>query len=149
VALEDVHHPLAVGRVGLVARRPEGRGRRDADHLEVVRGGLREVEEVLVDDPADAVAGAVDVRDERVLAGLEDDADQALVDDRRRAAALRHRRLAFEPQHVAPFRCAGGASPRAIVRSRELATVIPRRAHHLTKRREPRGESAFGEVWSL
>ena len=91
--LQDLEDVLAVGAVGLVAGRAQGRGGRVGHHLQVVAGLAGEVDQVLVDDAAHAVAGAVDPLDVLELARLEDDADQRLVDHHRRPAALGHQHL--------------------------------------------------------
>ena len=84
--LEDL---LAVGQVGLVAGAAQGRRGRGRHQFEVVAGLLGQVDEVLVDDAAHAVARAVDQVDALVAARLHHHADEALVDHRGGAAALR------------------------------------------------------------
>jgi hypothetical protein len=46
-----------------------------------VRGGLGEIDEVLVQDSAHAVAGAIDLGDLRKLARLENHTHETLIDD--------------------------------------------------------------------
>jgi hypothetical protein len=91
---QHLEHLLAVGEVGLVAGAAQCRRRRAGHQLEVVAGLLREVDEVLVDDAAHAVARAVDALDADVAPRLQHHAHQALVDDRGGAAALRDEDLA-------------------------------------------------------
>ena len=65
--------------------------------LEVVGGLLGQVDEVLVDDAAHAVARAVDALDAAEAPRFEHHADQRLVDDGGRAAALGDEDLARVP----------------------------------------------------
>ena len=101
-ALQDLEDLLAIFQVRLVAGRAERRGRGRRDRLEIVDGLLPEVDEVVVDDAAHAVQRAVDVRDAGKAPRLERHADQRLVDDRRRAAALGDENLV---RHGCSLRC--------------------------------------------
>ena len=100
VRLHDLEHLQAVLDVGLVAGRAETGGGRDRHVFQVLQGGLGEIEEVLLEHAAHAVAGAVDVGDLREPARFEDDAYDALVDDRGRATALRDKSFAGQLSHV-------------------------------------------------
>ena len=50
--------------------------------------------------PADAVASAKQLFDMTLLAGLQNDAHQRLIDYRRRPARLAHHRITFENAHL-------------------------------------------------
>jgi len=100
VGLHDLEHLLAVLDVGLVAGRAETGGGGHGDVFQVLGGGLAEVDEVLLEHTADAVAGAVDVGDLGEPARLEHDADYALIDDRGGATALRDKSFASQLRHV-------------------------------------------------
>ena len=88
VGLHDFEHAGAVFFVGFVAGGEEAGGRGIGDLLEVVGGFACEIDEVFLDDSADAVDGSVDGGDLAEFAGFEGDADDALVDDRGGTAAL-------------------------------------------------------------
>ena len=83
--LEDF---LAIFQVRLVAGGAERGGGRIGDHLEIMRRLLRQIDEVLVDDAAHAVEGAIDALDLAKFARFQHRADERLVDDGGRAAAL-------------------------------------------------------------
>ena len=89
VRLQDLEDLLAIFEVGLVAGRAERRGRRRRDRLEIGDRLLAEIDEIVVDDAAHALQRAIDMRDVGKPPRLERHAGQRLVDDRRRAAALR------------------------------------------------------------
>ena len=94
VRLQHLEDLQAVGAVGLVARGTQRRGRRAGHQLQVVAGFLREVDEVLVDDAAHAVARAVDQAHVVMAPRLQHHAGQRLVDDRGGAASLGDENLA-------------------------------------------------------
>jgi hypothetical protein len=86
-----LHHPeylQAVFPVGLVARRTQGGGRGGGDQLQIGRRFSRQIDQVFIDDAANAVDRAIDLFDPVEFAGFEDGAGQRLVDDRGGAAAL-------------------------------------------------------------
>ena len=87
-ALQHLEDVLAVLQVGLVARRAQRRRRRRGHALELRAGLHRQVDEILVDDAAHAVARAVDALDAGQRARREHRADERLVDHGGRAAAL-------------------------------------------------------------
>ncbi len=93
VRLQDLEDLLAVLEVGLVAGRAERGGGSRGDRFKVADRFLAEIDEVVVDDASHAMQRAVDFRDARKAAGLERDADQGLVDHRRRSAALSDQNL--------------------------------------------------------
>jgi len=99
VGLADLEHLAAVLLVRLVAGGKEGAGGGHGNLLQVVSGFLREVEEVLVDDAAHAVCGAIDPRHLGELPRFEHGAHEGLIDDRRGAAALRDQDLACQFGH--------------------------------------------------
>ena len=111
VLLELVEDGQAVVVGGLLADGAERGGRGLGDERERGGGFAAEVDQVLVEDALDAVEGAVDLLDFLVLLGFEDRADEALVDDDGRPAALRDQHVAFDfrvfPGHVASFRLDG------------------------------------------
>ena len=88
VRLQHLENLLAVAFVGLVAGGAERRRRRVGDEFEVVAGLLCQIDKILVNDAAHAVARAVDAPDLAKAPRLQRHADQRLVDHRRRAAAL-------------------------------------------------------------
>ena len=93
VRLQNLEDFLAIFDVRFVARRAE-RGRRGAGHeFEVVGRLLRQIGEILVDDSAHAVKRAVDALDLTKFARFQHGADQRLVNDGGRAAALRDENL--------------------------------------------------------
>ena len=95
--LEDL---LAVFLVRLVARGAQGRGGRAGDDLQHLGRLALQVDEVVVDHAAHAVARAEQLLDLRVLLDLLDHADQRLVDDHRRPARLPDDRVALQDCHV-------------------------------------------------
>jgi len=95
VSLQDLENLLAVLEVGLVAGRTQRRARRLGHQFQVVGGFLGEVEELLVDDAAHAVVGAIDPFHRRELARFNDRADHRLVDHGRRATACATRTFPF------------------------------------------------------
>ena len=88
MGFQDLEDLLTVFEVRLVARRAERRGGSGRDRLQIGDRLLAEVDEVVVDDPAHAMKRAVDVGHAGKPPRLERHADQRLVDDRRRTAAL-------------------------------------------------------------
>ena len=80
---------LAIGSVGLVARAAEGRARRAGDQPQLCLGNRRKVDIIPVANAAHAVARAEDLGAGVALFRLQHRADQRLVDDGGRAAALR------------------------------------------------------------
>ena len=82
---QNLENLLAILGVRLIARRPERGGWRIADHFEVVGRFEGEVDEVLVDDAADPVVGAIDAVHCGDLPRFDDSADQRLINDRRGA----------------------------------------------------------------
>ena len=102
MGLKDAEDLLAVFEVGLVAGRAEGRRGRVTDQFQVVGGLLGQVEELLVDDAAHPVKGAVNQLDAGELSRFQHRADHGLIDHRRRPAALGDQNLTL--QHgTAPF----------------------------------------------
>ena len=89
VLLELLEDGEAVVVGGLLADGAEGGGGGLGDEGEGGGGFAAEVDEILVEDALDAVEGTVDLLDFLVLLGFEDRADEALVDDDGRPAALR------------------------------------------------------------
>ena len=86
--LQHLENLVAIFGVGLVAGRAERGGRRIGHHFEIVAGLLGQIEEILVDDAAHAVMGAIDALDAGEFARLQHHARERLVDDGGRAAAL-------------------------------------------------------------
>ena len=80
---------LAIGGIGLVARAAECRARRAGDQPELGLRYCREIDIVAVADAAHAVARAQHLGAGMALACLQHGADQRLVDDGGRPAALR------------------------------------------------------------
>jgi len=86
-----LHHPeylQAVFPVGLVARRTQGRRGRGGDQLQIGCRFSGQVDQVLIDDAANAMDRAIEFFDRGEFAGFENGAGQRLVDDRGGAAAL-------------------------------------------------------------
>jgi len=98
--LEDL---LAVGLVRLVARRAERRRWRGGDAFQKIVGNVVELDEFIVDDAADAVAGAQELIDQAVLLDLADDADKRLIDDRSGPARLTDDGVSFCSCHKLTF----------------------------------------------
>ena len=90
---QDVENFLAIFDVRLVARRAERGGGRAGHEFEIVGRLLRQIGEILVDDSAHAVKRAVDALDLTKFARFQHGADQRLVDDGGRTAALRDENL--------------------------------------------------------
>ena len=103
VGLQHLEDLLAVLQVRLVAGGAERRAGCACHQFQVVAGFLREVEEVLVDDAAHPVTGAVHPFHAELPARLQHHAHQGLIDHRRRAASLGDQNLAWG--HVAALRC--------------------------------------------
>ena len=61
VRLENLEDLLAIFEIGLVARRAERGGRRGGDGLEIGDRLLPEIDEIVVDDAADAMQRAIDM----------------------------------------------------------------------------------------
>ena len=83
--LEDLQAVLLRGLAAHAAERRRGRG---GDGLEVLRGDLAQIDELLGEDAVDAVDGAVDPADRFAPARRHHGADETLVDDHRGTAAL-------------------------------------------------------------
>ena len=60
----------AIGQIGLVPRRTQGRGRRGGDRFEIGPAFGRKIDEILVHDAAHAVARAIDPLDAAETAAL-------------------------------------------------------------------------------
>ena len=94
VGAENLDHAIEIlGLSGpqLVAARADRAGRRrvpQQGHL--LRRLGRKIEQFFLEDPLDAVPGAVDGSNRGELAGRLDDSPQTAIDDRRWAAALRN-----------------------------------------------------------
>lgn len=88
VGLQDLEDLLAVVEVRLVPRGAQGGRGRLRNHLQVVGGLLGQVQELLVDDPADPMEGPVYQLDIGELPGFQDRAHHGLIDYRRRASTL-------------------------------------------------------------
>src|SRR5205814_4033052 len=98
--LERPEDLLTVRGVRLVAGRAEGRRERLGDAVEQLVGDVDELEEVVVDDPAYAVASAQETVDVPVPSGLGDDTDERLVNDGSRTAGLADDGVSFRGGHV-------------------------------------------------
>ena len=96
VRLQNLEYFLAVFQIRLVPRRAQRRGRRLADHFQVVRRLLRQIDEFLVHDPAHAVQRAIDQTDIAEFPRFQHRADERLVDDRGRTAALGHQHFSLQ-----------------------------------------------------
>src|SRR4051812_1903505 len=83
--LEDF---LAIFAVGLIAGRAQRRRRGLRHSFKIFLSLLAEIDQVLIDDPAHAMKGAVNGPDAGMLAGFQGNARQGLIDDSRRTAAL-------------------------------------------------------------
>ena len=88
VRAQHLEDRLAVGGVGLVTGRAEGRRRCGGDGFQVGPCLLCQVDKVLIDDAAHAVPRAVHGEPARQALRAQHDADQRLVDDRSGPAAL-------------------------------------------------------------
>ena len=130
VRLENLEDLLAVFDVRLVAGRAERGGGGRSDRLEVADRLLAEVDEVVVDDAAHPVDRAIDVGHVGEATRLERDADQRLVDHRRRSAALGDENL-VRHEHP-PLRFRRGRSPCGAMLALGAACV---------------GRKTAGEVW--
>ena len=87
-------------RSGLSRVEPSAAAGGSGDRLQIGLGLLSEIDEILVDDAAHAVSGAVDRLDIGEASRFKRDADQRLIDDGGRPAALRHEDPA---RHAAPL----------------------------------------------
>ena len=94
VGLQRCEDGTAVGQIGLVPRRAEGRRRRGGDRLQIGSGFGRKIDEILVCDAAHAVARAVDPLDLGKKPRFKHGTDQRLIDHRGRAAAFGDHQLA-------------------------------------------------------
>lgn len=94
VGLQRCEDVPAIGQIGLVSRRAQGRGRRGGDRFEIGPAFGRKVDEILVHDAAHPVACAIDPLDLRKQSRFEHGTGQRLIDHRRRAAAHGDHQLA-------------------------------------------------------
>jgi len=94
VRLQRCEDVPAIGQIGLVLRRAQGRGRRSGDRFEIGPAFGRKVDEILVHDAAHPVARAIDPLDLRKQSRFEHRTGQRLIDHRCRAAAHGDHQLA-------------------------------------------------------
>ena len=100
VGAADFENFLAVFLVRLVTRGQQARGRGRSHGVQIRFRRFGEVEEVLFDNAADAVQGAIDMGDFRVFFRFQDGAYHALIDHGGRPAALGDQHFAFQSRHA-------------------------------------------------
>lgn len=94
VGLQRCQDVPAIGQIGLVSRRAQGRGRRSGNRFEIGPAFGRKVDKILVDDAAHPVARAINPLDLRKESRFKHGTSQRLIDHRRRAATHGDHQLA-------------------------------------------------------